>query len=98
MFDSTVIQFGTDQMIEDSSNQLSAFIHWYYWSAYIGKFCVTITGVGIAQYFSQCVLHVNNLHYHDTTIVIYTLIPLCIFMLYYITTVVFKEIQELPQH
>ena len=78
MFGSTAIQFGTDQMIEASSNELSAFIHWYYWSAYIGKFCVTITGVGIAQYFSHCVLHVNNFHYHDTTMVIYTLIPLCI--------------------
>ena len=32
MFESTVIQFGTDQMIEASSNQLSTFIHWYYWS------------------------------------------------------------------
>ena len=28
MFESTVIQFGTDQMIEASSNQLSTFIHW----------------------------------------------------------------------
>ena len=32
MFESTAIQFGTDQMIEASSNQLSTFIHWYYWS------------------------------------------------------------------
>ena len=30
MFESTVIQFGTDQMIEASSTQLSTFIHWYY--------------------------------------------------------------------
>ena len=30
MFESTAIQFGTDQMIEASSNQLSTFIHWYY--------------------------------------------------------------------
>ena len=29
MFESTVIQFGTDQMNEASSSQLSAFIHWY---------------------------------------------------------------------
>ena len=30
MFESTVIQFGTDQMIEASSAQLSTFIHCYY--------------------------------------------------------------------
>ena len=32
LFESTAIQFGMDQMLEASSNQLSTFIHWYYWS------------------------------------------------------------------
>ena len=32
MFEANVIQFGMDQMLEASSAQLSAFIHWYYWS------------------------------------------------------------------
>ena len=42
MFESTVIQFGTDQMIEASSAQLSTFIHWYYWSLHVGDFCINI--------------------------------------------------------
>ena len=46
MFESTVIQFGTDQMIEASSNQLSTFIHWYYWSLYIGNVCIDIIAAG----------------------------------------------------
>ena len=49
MFESTVIQFGTDQMIEASSNQLSSFIHWYYWSLYLGNTCVTIIFIGIIE-------------------------------------------------
>ena len=54
MFESTVIQFGTDQMIEASSNQLSTFIHWYYWSLYIGNVCIDIIAAGIMCYLSYC--------------------------------------------
>ena len=64
MFESTVIQFGTDQMIEASSNQLSTFIHWYYRSLYIGSVCLDITIAGIAGYFSFC--HVTFYNYHET--------------------------------
>ena len=55
MFESTVmIQFGTDQMIEASSSQLSTFIHWYYWSLYIGNVCIDIIAAGIMGYLSYC--------------------------------------------
>ena len=50
MFESTAIKFGTDQMIEASSNQLSTFIHWYYWSLYIGNICIDIIAAGILEY------------------------------------------------
>ena len=33
MFDAVGIQFGMDQMVEASSDQISAFTHWYYWRA-----------------------------------------------------------------
>ena len=47
MFESTMIQFGTNQMIE-ASNQLSTFIHWYHWSLYIGNvFIDNIIAAGI---------------------------------------------------
>ena len=32
MYESNAIQFGMDQMLEASSEKLSSFIHWYYWS------------------------------------------------------------------
>ena len=37
LFESTAIQFGMDQMLEASSDKLSTFIHWYYWSSKLGK-------------------------------------------------------------
>ena len=33
MFESTAVQFGMDQMLKDSSDQLSTFIQWYYWGS-----------------------------------------------------------------
>ena len=31
MYEANAIQFGMDQMLEASSEQLSSFIHWYFW-------------------------------------------------------------------
>ena len=79
MFESTVIQFGTDQMIEASSNQLSTFIHWYYWSLYIGNACIDTIITGILIYLSYCQIDSKG-HKHLTIIkwVILTLgIPQC---------------------
>ena len=36
LFESTAIQFGMDQMLEANSDELSTFIHWYYWSCNVG--------------------------------------------------------------
>ena len=35
-FQANIIQFGIDQMLDASGEQLSAFIHWYYWSTFVG--------------------------------------------------------------
>ena len=59
-FESTVIQFGTDQMIEASSSQLRTFIHWYYWSLYVGNICANVTSAVIISVFSQCYLSVED--------------------------------------
>ena len=64
MFESTVIQFGTDQMIEASSNQLSTFIYWYYWSLYIGNVCIDIIAAGILDYLSHCHISITEGGYH----------------------------------
>ena len=50
MFDAVGIQFGMDQMVEASSDQISAFTHahWYYWSMNIG--------IGIQALVMMCAL------------------------------------------
>ena len=40
LFEFTAIQFGMDQMLESSSDQLSTFIHWYYWSLNVGQLVI----------------------------------------------------------
>ena len=71
MFESTVIQFGTDQMIEASSNQLSTFIHWYYWSLYIGNICIDIIAAGIMGYLSYCHIRITEPFYQNYRIAVY---------------------------
>ena len=61
MFESTVIQFGTDQMIGASSAQLSTFIHWYYWSLYVGSICVNVIYIGITEYYANCNINIQSL-------------------------------------
>ena len=47
LFESTAIQFGMDQMLEASSDQLSTFIHWYYWSSNIGPVVIHFMSAGV---------------------------------------------------
>ena len=47
LFEANAIQFGMDQLLESSSNQLSSFIHWYYWSSYVGHFILFLMSAGI---------------------------------------------------
>ena len=35
MFEANVIQFGTDQLLYASSDELSSFIHWLFWTLYV---------------------------------------------------------------
>ena len=54
LFESTAIQFGMDQMQEASSDQLSTFIHWYYWSSSLGRLIILFSGYAVLIYYHQC--------------------------------------------
>ena len=54
MFESNAIQFGMDQMLEASSEQLSSFIHWYFWCAHVGSLVLFYIFVGIYFCFYDC--------------------------------------------
>ena len=45
IFKASAIQFGTDQMPEASSDQLSSFVHWYYWTTQIGTTAVYLIAI-----------------------------------------------------
>ena len=47
LFEANAIQFGMDQLLESSSDQLCSFIHWYYWSSYVGQFIWFLMSAGI---------------------------------------------------
>ena len=59
LFESTAIQFGMDQMLEASSDQLSVFIHWYYWSCNVGRLILVYASMLVLGYFTQCNITLN---------------------------------------
>ena len=54
LFQSTAIQFGMDQMLEASSEQLSTFVHWYFWSSFCGRLIIEYILMGTLACYSQC--------------------------------------------
>ena len=66
LFESTAIQFGMDQMLEASSDQLSTFIHWYYWSQNLGQLIIICITTAILTYFSQCTIKLDVQHTNKT--------------------------------
>ena len=54
LFESTAIQFGMDQMLEASSDKLSTFIHWYYWSSSLGNLVILCIIYAVQIYYHQC--------------------------------------------
>ena len=54
MYEANAIQFGMNQMLEASSEQLSSFIHWYYWSLHLGPIAIYYTIVPVIAYFQHC--------------------------------------------
>ena len=59
LFEANAIQFGMDQLLEASSDQLSSFIHWYYWSFSLGRLAIYYMWCSVAIYYSECQIHFN---------------------------------------
>ena len=54
MYEATAIQFGMDQAIEASSEQLSSFIYWYYWFSKLGPSINYYIISGMFLYMKDC--------------------------------------------
>ena len=64
-FESTAIQFGMDQMLEASSDQLSTFVNWYNWSCIIGQVVSAYIMAGVLEYFSHCTMELNTQKHNE---------------------------------
>ena len=62
IYESNAIQFGMDQMLESSSEQLSSFIHWYFWCVNIGPLIIYYAILGAFLYFSSCAIKISAAH------------------------------------
>ena len=62
MYEANAIQFGMDQMMEASSQQLSSFIHWYFWSVHFAKLLVFYTTIGGFVYMTDCKVEGEDLN------------------------------------
>ena len=60
LFESTATQFGMDQMPEASSDQLSRYVHWYYWSCTVGRHMILYVLLVIIIFYSQCTITVET--------------------------------------
>ena len=67
MFEANAIQFGMDQLLEEPSEQMSIFIHWYYWSTGVGVVLLSVPVVGFlaVEMYADCT--VVNMHYKNKT-------------------------------
>ena len=67
VFEANAIQFGMDQLLEASSDQLSAFVHWYFWATHLGQQLVFVAAVTVALtgelIFQEAVLDQMSVRY-----------------------------------
>ena len=59
IYEANAIQFGMDQMLESSSEQLSSFIHWHFWCVHIGPLITYYAIVGTV-YFHDCLFDADD--------------------------------------
>ena len=59
MFEANAIQFGMEQMVEATTDQLIAFIHWYYWSIHLSRGLMLLVSACIDIVLRTCVIHLH---------------------------------------
>ena len=61
LYESNAIQFGMDQMLEASSEELSSFIHWYYWSVHFGQLIIFYIVTTVLAYLESCQINLDEI-------------------------------------
>ncbi len=62
VYEANAIQFGMQQLLEASSEQLSSFIYWYFWSFQLGPVITYYIAVLIFFYFKKCKISIDDSH------------------------------------
>ena len=65
MFEANAIQAAMEEMIDKSSEQLSSFIHWFFWCSNFASIIVLYFMVGSVIYSFQCHISEDNLQYYS---------------------------------
>ena len=96
MYEANAIQFGMDQMMDASSEQLSSFIHWYFWSVHFGKLFAFYITIGEFAYMSGCKVHqlgeTLSSHFNNDFFTYYTSIIAISILIIQILAVIFGYI------
>ena len=90
IFEANAIQFGMDQLLEESSEKISTFIHWYYWSIGVGISLMTLPitaflSIGIYTNCSIIDIHVKS---NDEEYYIRTVLTVSVVLLQFIMAIV----------
>ena len=77
LFEANAIQFGMDQLLEASSNQLSQFIHWYFWFMHLGQpivYCVLLVSLLVVPLFLS-----TQINFEERHLLMETMVTLLVF-------------------
>ena len=61
LYESNIIQFGLDQLLEAPTRKLIAFIHWYYWAQSIGSLLSFYIFIGLDTSFTYITPDYSNI-------------------------------------
>ena len=60
IYKANAIQFGLQQLQDASSEILSSFIHWYYWSINLSSLSLYYVSVPVLLYYRKCKINLNS--------------------------------------
>ena len=60
IYKANAIQFGLQQLQDASSEILSSFIHWYYWSIHLSSLSLYYVSVPVLFYYRNCRINLNS--------------------------------------
>ena len=64
VYRANAIQFGLQQLQDASSEILSSFIHWYYWSIHLSSLSLYYVSIPVLLYYRKCNINLSSRFFH----------------------------------